>query len=169
MKSSKIIYKTYAVNTSLEDLPEGLAKTVKTVDPMVLTILATVNETMNAVNIPWQDIAVNIGMIVSGNAYPKHYTQKVITELRTKNRVSPLSFINSNAGAAISICCTTYKFQGPTINLTISGKKSEKLGEIIINQWLSNGDAEYVFYITADFNEGGACAVSNKLIGPYLF
>lgn len=154
-----------AINISREMLPFELAQKLKIADPSVFSILKTTNDIIQSVNLPWSSLADSIGMIVMGNAYPKMFTQKVIQEMRTTNRVSPLSFINANAGSAISICCTIYKFQGPTINLTIGEPYREEIALVLAKQWLLNKNATYIFMITSDVTLDEHYVVSNKLLG----
>ncbi|MFZ2314892.1 MAG: hypothetical protein WAW86_04430 [Gammaproteobacteria bacterium] len=164
----QILHECNASNITLEDMPSDLVKMVRVSDPSIWPILFATNEIINTVDLPWQHIANDVGMIMVGNSYPKKYSKKVMTEVSTTGRVSPLSFINANAGAAISICCTTYKFQGPTINLTMSNLIREQIASVIAKQWLNNGDAKYIFLVTADFNGQDECVVNNKLISLNL-
>jgi hypothetical protein len=159
-----ILHEHSSQNTSLQDLPEDLAKSVRMSDPVVWPILKTTHDIINTTNLPWKEIANEVGIIVVGNAFPKQYTKKIVNELSEHGRVSPLSFINANAGAAISICCTIYKFQGPTINFTASDENCHNIAAILAQQWLKSGAAKYIFFVIADENEQNGYSVNNKLI-----
>ena len=160
----KILHQSHASNVVLTDLPVELGKKVKTTDPVVWPILLTTAEIHSALNLPWPTISSQVGMIMYGNSYPKQASEKIIAEIKTKNRVSPLNFINANAGAAISVCCTTYQFRGPTLNLTMSDIETEKIALIIADDWLRKGDANYIFLVKADHDDGGNWVVNNKLL-----
>lgn len=160
----RTVYEATAINTKHHELPTEIAKGLKLSDPTIFSLLKSTHDILSAVDIPWIELADRIGIIVVGNAYPRQYSKKVVNELSIQRRVSPMSFINANAGAAISICCTTFKFRGPTINLTMSDNIRSEIAAFIAKQWLTNNDAKYLFIVTSDFNADDECIVHNKLI-----
>lgn len=164
VSSLNVLKEQHAVDTSIYELPSNIIKTYKTADPSVFPVLKTTHDIIDSLALPWQELAPSIGVIVTGNAYPKHFTQKVIQEIKDTSRVSPLSFINANAGAAISICCTLYKFQGPTINFTMSAPYREQAMTLLATQWLANKSAQYIFMVVADVTKEGKYSAWNRLV-----
>ena len=105
------------------------------------------------VPLDWKSIAAKTGFIMIGNACPRKATQKVIQELSTRNNVSPMSFINANAGAAISICATHYGFQGPSINFTTGADAPWEIALLLAHQWLQLKDVEAIFLLHARYQQ----------------
>lgn len=140
-------------NIQREQLPNHLASQVRICDPSVWSILSTVHQMTEKVPLDWKSIAAKTGFIMLGNASPSKATQKVIQELNTRNHVSPMSFINANAGAAISICATHYGFQGPSINFTTGADASWKIALILAQHWLQLSDVEAIFLIHARYDQ----------------
>ena len=107
----------------------------------------------------------HVGMIHYGSAYPKVTAQRVITDVSRSGRVSPAAFINANAGAALSICCTRFGFRGPTMNLTMPSAAARTLVDALAARWLGQGNARYLILVAADFGTAADLRVTGTLIG----
>lgn len=103
-------------------------------------------------------------MIHSGGAYPKITAQRVMADLNRSGRVSPSAFINANAGAALAICCTSFGFRGPTMNLTMPAAQARTLVDVLAARWLMQDNARYLILIAAEFDPVGEVMVMGTLI-----
>ena len=160
----KILSETTINNSLSYALPELLFKKIKNSDPTVSSLVTAIYQIMSNVILPWETEGSEVGIIVVGNALPQVTTNKLIMELRNHGRVSPLNFINANAGAAISICCTLFKFQGPTMNLTNSDSTGIAAATILASNWLNKQLAKYIFLINADVDNKQEYTVNCKLL-----
>ena len=109
----KILAHDRVTNIQYKDIDENLKNGLKSCDPLVWGVITSINN----IYIKFYDILsthrTNVGIIQFGNSFPSYITHKIVDSLKTRQRVSPVDFINANVGAPLSIACTTYKFQGP--------------------------------------------------------
>ena len=149
---------------SYSDLDETLRKGLKSADPTTYSVLYAVNEIYQQHAAVLDKAKQNVGFIYYGSAYPKITTARIVNDLANKGRVSPVDFINANAGAAASICCTRFGFQGPSMVLTMPAITSESVARGLALHWLNTRHAEYLFLVAADFTEGDTVQVSASLL-----
>lgn len=162
--SLKILHEVSAQEDCFDQLPDDLKRLTTMNDPSVWPVLLTTHSILRAITLQHDVSASQISMLVCGNVYPALYAKKVLLEVQNKRRVSPLSFINANAGAAISVCCTTFHFQGPSLNLTMPSENGEQFAEILIKKWLNNKDANYVFWVSTKILGDDRYEVRNRLV-----
>jgi hypothetical protein len=147
-----------------EQLDSEVRDGVRNADPTVWTVLECVGRIYRAHRARLEPHQEHIGMIHSGSAYPKATAQRVMTDLERSGRVSPAAFINANAGAALSICCTRFGLRGPTMNLTMPATDARMLVDVLARQWLRQDNARYLILIAADFDPVGQVRVTGTLI-----
>lgn len=146
------------------DLDEPLRRGLKSSDPLVFSVLASVDMLHEQYQDQLQAHAHNVGMIQYGNAFPNTLTKKIVTDLQVRGRVSPVDFINANAGAPLSICCTRYGFHGPTLVLTMPDSSAEVVASGLAEHWLRSGQADYLFLCRANFGPGRTIDVETRLV-----
>lgn len=146
------------------ELDDEMKKGIKNADPTIWPVLASVSRLYKI----WADALHarrdHVGIIHYGGAFPKATALKVVNEIKSNRRVSPVSFINANAGAATSICCTKFGFHGPTINLTMRSAHARGIAAALATQWLRKRQAAYLFIIEANFNSDDGICVTNTLV-----
>lgn len=148
-------------DASAERLDKSLRSGLRGVDPSVVPALAAVAELRHA--IPRAD-GDRIGVIWCGTAYPRRAAEAVRRELQSNGRVSPTSFINANAGAAVSICCTKLALRGPTMALTMSGSIARRVAELLAAGWLRRRHADHVIMVVAEFGMRDEIVVDARLL-----
>lgn len=131
-------------------LDEKLGKGLKTADPIALPVLAAVAQAHRLAQSHRPIERSQAGLVFYGRAYPKAAAAAVMEEVRSKRRVSPIGFINANAGAPISICCTRLGLRGPTMNLTMGGPVARLVAECLARSWLERRHADIVILIEAE-------------------
>ncbi|KVD74855.1 hypothetical protein WS62_04030 [Burkholderia sp. ABCPW 14] len=138
------------------ELPADIRGGAKQADPAVWPVLDTVWRLYSEHRARLDPHLEHVGMIHYGSAFPKRAARQVIDDVARSGRVSPLTFIHANAGAALSICCTRFGFRGPTLNLTMAAADAGRFADIAAARWLERGDARYLFVVAAEFdaNEG---------------
>ncbi|PTR23747.1 MULTISPECIES: hypothetical protein [unclassified Pseudomonas] len=160
----KTIDNSNASSLTYSDLDESLRRGLKSADPLVFSVL----ESVDALQRRHQDVLHahrgNVGMIQYGSAFPSHLTAKIVGDVQARSRVSPIDFINANAGAPLSVCCTRYGFQGPTLVLTMPGATARPIAESLAHHWLQSGQADYLFLCRADFGVDRAIDVETRLV-----
>lgn len=147
-----------------EQLDSELRGGVRNADPTVWTVLECVAQLYRAHCSRLEPHRDHVGVIHSGSAYPKATAQRVMVDLNRSGRVSPAAFINANAGAALSICCTRFGFRGPTMNLTMPASDARTLVDMLATRWLRQDNARYLILIAADFDAEGQVWVTGMLI-----
>lgn len=131
---------------------------VQQFDPVIYSNLATLFylSTLLSENAPSSENAplkpASIGIIQVSPYVPTTLDLRIYAGLE-KQRVSPLQFISANAGAALSIACTQFKWQGPTLNITMPPRKDViKKAAILAQSWLLQGSADFLFLIIDGFD-----------------
>jgi hypothetical protein len=160
----KIVDSAHASNFTYNDLDENLRKGLKNADPSVYSVLSSVSELYLKHHERLDPVRAQVGFIYYGNAYPKTITGKIVEGLADKDRVSPSDFINANAGAATSICCTRYGFQGPTLVLTMPGHHVQAVARGLADYWLTTGQADYLFLVEAQTDSAEVLRVTTELL-----
>ncbi|WP_339420363.1 MULTISPECIES: hypothetical protein [unclassified Pseudomonas] len=160
----KILDRAHASNFTYNDLDEGLRKGLKSADPSVYSVLSSVSELYLKYHQRLDPVRGQVGLIYYGNAYPKTITGRIVEGLASKDRVSPSDFINANAGAATSICCTRYGFQGPTLVLTMPGHDVQAIARGLADYWLTTCQADYLFLVEAQTDSAEVLHVSTELL-----
>lgn len=148
-------------DVSVERLDKSLRSGLRGVDPSVVPALAAVAELRDS--IPRVD-GERIGVIWCGTAYPRRAAEAVRRELQSNGRVSPTSFINANAGAAVSICCTKLSLRGPTMTLTMSGSIACRVADLLAAGWLRRRHADHVIMVVAEFGKRDEIVVDARLL-----
>jgi hypothetical protein len=148
-----------------EQLDPDVRGGVRHADPAVWPVLECVARLYRARRTRLEPHRDHVGVIQSGSAYPKATAQRVRADLERSGRVSPAAFINANAGAALSICCTRFGFRGPTLNLTMPAADAKPLVDVLATRWLRQGNARYLILIAADFDVTEEVRVTGTLIG----
>jgi hypothetical protein len=147
-----------------EQLHPDVRSGVRNADPVVWPVLEAVGRLYRAHRERLESDANHVGMIHYGSAYPKTTSRRVMTDVSRTGRVSPVAFINANAGAALSICCTRFGFRGPTMNLTMSAMRARTLADVLAVRWLAQGDARHLILVAADFDEAANIRVTAALV-----
>lgn len=160
----KIVDRAHASNFTYNDLDENLRKGLKNADPSVYSVLSSVSELYLKHYERLDPVRAQVGFIYYGNAYPKTITGKIVEGLASKGRVSPSDFINANAGAATSICCTRYGFHGPTLVLTMPGRDVQAVARGLADYWLTTGQADYLFLVEAQTDSAEVLRVTTELL-----
>ncbi|WP_118182498.1 hypothetical protein [Paraburkholderia phosphatilytica] len=140
---------------------------MRNADPVVLPVLEAVGRLYRVHRARLEPHTDRIGMIQSGLAFPRAKSQRVFSDVSRNGRVSPVAFINANAGAAISFCCTRFGFRGPTLHLTMTALRAQSLANALAATWLARGDARYLILATADFSEHDDIRVTAVLAGKH--
>jgi hypothetical protein len=139
-----------------DSLDKTLRAGLKTADPLVWSVLACVAGLHASHRQALQDSADRVGLIQYGDGFPRATASRVIEEMRSRRRVSPNTFVNANAGAAVSVCCTKLGYRGPTINLTMPRAQAQGIARVLAARWLGDGHAAYLYFVAAsDDGEGG--------------
>ncbi|MDE1180642.1 hypothetical protein [Paraburkholderia sp.] len=133
-----------------EHLHDDVRSGMKNADPAVWPVLEAVGRVYRAHRRELDAHGDATGVIQSGSAFPKATAQRVIADIARSGRVSPVAFINANAGAALSICCTRFGLRGPTLNLTMPSTRARAMVDALAARWLAQRDAQYLFLIEAD-------------------
>lgn len=105
----------------------------------------------------------SVGFIQFGTAFPLNTSEKIINDMAIKSRVSPVDFINANVGAPVSICCTRYRFQGPTMVLTMPQRTGKEIAMSPAREWLMQ-QATYLFLIQADHARENEIEITTQLV-----
>ncbi|KTC41001.1 hypothetical protein [Pseudomonas sp. L5B5] len=153
-----------AHSLTYSDLDENLRRGLKSSDPLVFSVLESVSALHQQHVGALEEHRANVGMIQYGSAFPSQLTGKIVSDLQARGRVSPVDFINANAGAPLSICCTRYGFQGPTLVLTMPEATSRPIADSLAQHWLQSGQAEYLFLCRADFEPDRGIEVQTRLV-----
>ncbi|SCC93164.1 conserved hypothetical protein [Thiomonas sp. X19] len=137
-------------------LDKTLRAGLKTADPLVWSVLACVAGLHELHRQALQECADQIGLIQYGDGFPRATASRVFEEIRSRRRVSPNTFVNANAGAALSVCCTKLGYRGPTINLTMPRVQAQAIAQVLAARWLRDAHAAYLYFVaTSDGGEGG--------------
>jgi hypothetical protein len=147
-----------------EQLDPEIGNGLRNADPTVWPVLDSVAALYRANRARLEPHRDHVGMIHYGSAYPKAIAQRVIADMSRNGRVSPAAFINANAGAALSICCTRFGFRGPTMNLTMPAASARTLVDVLAARWLGQGSARYLILVAADFEAAADIRVTGTLI-----
>jgi len=153
-----------ANSLTYSDLDETLRRGLKSADPLVFSVLESVNALQQRHLGVLDAHRRNVGMIQYGSAFPSHLTARIVSDIQTRSRVSPVDFINANAGAPLSICCTRYGFQGPTLVLTMPATTARPIADSLAQHWLQSGQADYLFLCRAEFGPDRAIEVETQLV-----
>lgn len=146
------------------DLDENLRRGLKSADPLVFSVLQSVGNLQRQHAGALDEQRVHVGMIQYGTAFPSQLTGRIVGDLQARGRLSPVDFINANAGAPLSICCTRYGFQGPTLVLTMPDADARPIAESLAQHWLQDGQAKFLFLCRADFAPDRGIEVQTRLL-----
>lgn len=158
-----IVSSSTASSLIWSDLNETLRRGLKTADPLSLNILFTVDELYQKHQALLDKYHESVGFIQFGTAFPVNTSEKIINDLAIKSRVSPVDFINANVGAPISICCTRYRFQGPTMVLTMPQRTGKEVAMSLASEWLTQ-QATHLFLIQADHTREHEIEITTQLV-----
>lgn len=147
----------------LADLGEGLRRGLRGADPSVLPVLAATTLILGAT--PGQRLpdGDRVGLVQFGDAHPRKTAEAVRRGVADKGRVSPSDFINANAGAAVSTCCTRLGLMGPTMTLTMAGPTAAWVAERLAQGWLLRRHADRVVVVEATLGEDGEVTARARL------
>ena len=159
----KIVSTSTARSLIWSDLDETLRRGLKTADPLSLNVLFTVDELYQQHKGLLNNHLESVGVIQFGTAFPVNTSEKIIHDMAIKSRVSPVDFINANVGAPISICCTRYRFQGPTMVLTMPQRTGKEIALSLAREWLTQ-QATYLFLIQADHTREHESEITTQLV-----
>lgn len=159
----KIISSSTANSLIWSDLNETLRRGLKTADPLSLNVLFTVDEIYQQHQALLDKHHESVGFIQFGTAFPVNTSEKIINDMAIKSRVSPVDFINANVGAPVSICCTRYRFQGPTMVLTMPQRTGKEIAISLAREWLTQ-QATYLFLIQADHARENEIEITTQLV-----
>lgn len=159
----KIVSTSNARSLIWSDLDETLRRGLKTADPLSLNVLFTVDELYQQHQALLDNHLESVGIIQFGTAFPVNTSEKIIHDMAIKSRVSPVDFINANVGAPISICCTRYRFQGPTMVLTMPQRTGKEIALSLAREWLTQ-QATYLFLIQADHTREHEIEITTQLV-----
>lgn len=159
----KIISSSTANSLIWSDLNETLRRGLKTADPLSLNVLFTVDELYQQHQALLDKHHESVGFIQFGTAFPVNTSEKIINDMAIKSRVSPVDFINANVGAPVSICCTRYRFQGPTMVLTMPQRTGKEIAMSLAREWLTQ-QATYLFLIQADHARENEIEITTQLV-----
>ncbi|WP_336209927.1 hypothetical protein [Enterobacter sp. P82] len=159
----KIISSSTANSLIWSDLNETLRRGLKTADPLSLNVLFTVDELYQQHQALLDKHHESVGFIQFGTAFPVNTSEKIINDMAIKSRVSPVDFINANVGAPVSICCTRYRFQGPTMVLTMLQRTGKEIAMSLAREWLTQ-QATYLFLIQADHARENEIEITTQLV-----
>ncbi|TFB27545.1 hypothetical protein E3U32_05660 [Lelliottia nimipressuralis] len=159
----KIISSSTANSLIWSDLNETLRRGLKTADPLSLNVLFTVDEIYQQHQALLDKHHESVGFIQFGTAFPVNTSEKIINDMAIKSRVSPVDFINANVGAPVSICCTRYRFQGPTMVLTMPQRTGKEIAMSLAREWLTQ-QATYLFLIQADRARENEIEITTQLV-----
>ncbi|AVL19376.1 TPA: hypothetical protein SCR94_001723 [Enterobacter cloacae] len=159
----KIVSSSTASSLIWSDLDETLRRGVKTADPLSLNVLFTVDEIYQQHQALLDMHHESVGFIQFGTAFPLNTSEKIINDMAIKSRVSPVDFINANVGAPVSICCTRYRFQGPTMVLTMPQRTGKEIAMSLAREWLMQ-QATYLFLIQADHARENEIEITTQLV-----
>lgn len=159
----KIISSSTANSLIWSDLNETLRRGLKTADPLSLNVLFTVDELYQQHQALLDKHHESVGFIQFGTAFPVNTSEKIINDMAIKSRVSPVDFINANVGAPVSICCTRYRFQGPTMVLTMPQRTGKGIAMSLAREWLTQ-QATYLFLIQADRARENEIEITTQLV-----
>lgn len=159
----KIISSSTANSLIWSDLNETLRRGLKTADPLSLNVLFTVDELYQQHQALLDKHHESVGFIQFGTAFPVNTSEKIINDMAIKSRVSPVDFINANVGAPVSICCTRYRFQGPTMVLTMPQRTGKEIAISLASEWLTQ-QATYLFLIQADHARENEIEITTQLV-----
>lgn len=159
----KIISSSTANSLIWSDLNETLRRGLKTADPLSLNVLFTVDEIYQQHQALLDKHHESVGFIQFGTAFPVNTSEKIINDMAIKSRVSPVDFINANVGAPVSICCTRYRFQGPTMVLTMPQRTGKEIAMSLAREWLTQ-QATYLFLIQADHARENEIEITTQLV-----
>ncbi|WP_081074067.1 hypothetical protein [Burkholderia multivorans] len=148
---------------SHDTLPPSLQSGTRNADPSVWPVLDSVGALFDANRHRLEQEADDVGMICFGNAFPKATSQRIISDIARAGRVSPTAFINANAGAALSICCTRFGFRGPTLNLTMHEDRARYIVDAIASSWLEGGSARYLILVNTRFDPASGISATSTL------
>ena len=153
----------YSSNIDYENLPLNLQKNTKQLDSTIWPIVYTTHLIVNEMDIDWMSCAEKVGFIMIGNVFPRETSGLIRNELLEKGKVAPFHFISANAGAAISTCCTTFGFKGPTLNLTMPNDDFN-IAKSIAESWIIKDVVKYVFFLTTKYLNHEEFAMTNSLL-----
>lgn len=159
----KIVSSSTASSLIWSDLDETLRRGLKTADPLSLNVLFTVDEIYQQHQALLDIHHESVGFIQFGTAFPLNTSEKIINDMAIKSRVSPVDFINANVGAPVSICCTRYRFQGPTMVLTMPQRTGKEIAMSLAREWLTQ-QATYLFLIQADHARENEIEITTQLV-----
>ncbi|EKD5159326.1 hypothetical protein L8T00_02405 [Enterobacter cloacae] len=159
----KIVSSSTASSLIWSDLDETLRRGLKTADPLSLNVLFTVDEIYQQHQALLDMHHESVGFIQFGTAFPLNTSEKIINDMAIKSRVSPVDFINANVGAPVSICCTRYRFQGPTMVLTMPQRTGKEIAMSLAREWLTQ-QATYLFLIQADHARENEIEITTQLV-----
>lgn len=159
----KIVSSSTASSLIWSDLDETLRRGVKTADPLSLNVLFTVDEIYQQHQALLDMHHESVGFIQFGTAFPLNTSEKIINDMAIKSRVSPVDFINANVGAPVSICCTRYRFQGPTMVLTMPQRTGKEIAMSLAREWLMQ-QATYLFLVQADHARENEIEITTQLV-----
>ncbi len=159
----KIVSSSTASSLIWSDLDETLRRGLKTADPLSLNVLFTVDEIYQQHQALLDMHHESVGFIQFGTAFPLNTSEKIINDMAIKSRVSPVDFINANVGAPVSICCTRYRFQGPTMVLTMPQRTGKEIAMSLARDWLTQ-QATYLFLIQADHARENEIEITTQLV-----
>lgn len=159
----KIISSSTANSLIWSELNETLRRGLKTADPLSLNVLFTVDELYQQHQALLDKHHESVGFIQFGTAFPVNTSEKIINDMAIKSRVSPVDFINANVGAPVSICCTRYRFQGPTMVLTMPQRTGKEIAMSLAREWLTQ-QATYLFLIQADHARENEIEITTQLV-----
>jgi hypothetical protein len=152
-----------------EQLDPEVRNGVRNADPTVWPVLESVGQLYRAHCMQLEAHLDHVGMIHFGSAYPKATAQRVTADVARSGRVSPAAFINANAGAAVSLCCTRFGFRGPTMAVTMPTADAKTLVDVLATQWLRQGNARYLILVAADLDAANDMQVTSTLIERPVF
>ncbi|MGJ8521681.1 hypothetical protein R84981_000342 [Carnimonas sp. R-84981] len=158
-----IISSSIASSLIWSDLSVTLRRGLKIADPLSLNVLFTVDELYQQHQALLDKHHEHVGFIQFGTSFPANTSEKIINDMEQKSRVSPVDFINANVGAPISICCTRYRFQGPTMVLTMKQLTGRNIALSLAKQWLEQ-QAMYLFLVQADHTCEHGIEVTTQLV-----
>jgi hypothetical protein len=146
------------------DLDPEFCIGLKSADPYVFPVFDSVTKIIKGYRHLFEDQTNRVGFIMVGESYPKKTTEKILETLNSSRRVSPIQFINANAGAAISYCCTKFLFRGPTLNISSSTESALAIADLVAGSWLDKKHAYGVFCINTAMDENGSCGAYSRFI-----